>query len=140
MTRALSADLRRRTIAAVASGMTRRAAAVRFGVSSSSVIRWVAEWQASGRDHALKQGGDRRSHRIEAWSAFLLAAIETKADISLVELAETLAAEHGVRFAPSTIWRCLDRHDMTVKKNGARQRADTARRRTAARGLVCQSA
>ncbi|WP_198912246.1 helix-turn-helix domain-containing protein, partial [Acetobacter fallax] len=68
--------------------------------------------------------------------AFLLAAIETKADISLVELAETLAAEHGVRFAPSTIWRCLDRHDMTVKKNGARQRADTARRRTAARGLV----
>ncbi|NHO36287.1 helix-turn-helix domain-containing protein, partial [Acetobacter fallax] len=49
MTRALSADLRRRTIAAVASGMTRRAAAVRFGVSSSSVIRWVAEWQASGR-------------------------------------------------------------------------------------------
>ncbi|NHO33283.1 helix-turn-helix domain-containing protein, partial [Acetobacter fallax] len=63
MTRALSADLRRRAIAAVASGMTRRAATVRFGVSSSSVIRWVAEWQASGRDHALKQGGDRRSHR-----------------------------------------------------------------------------
>lgn len=58
---------------------------------------------------------DRHSHRIEAWSAFLLAAIETKADISLVELAETLAAEHGVRFAPSTIWRCLDRHDMTVR-------------------------
>ncbi|NHO36904.1 helix-turn-helix domain-containing protein, partial [Acetobacter fallax] len=49
MTRALSADLRRRAIAAVASGMTRRAATVRFGVSSSSVIRWVAEWQASGR-------------------------------------------------------------------------------------------
>lgn len=136
MTRALSADLRRRAIAAVASGMTRRAAAVRFGVSASSVIRWVAEWQASGREHALKQGGDRRSHRIEAWSTFLLAAIETKADISLVELAEKLAAEHGVRFAPSTIWRCLNRHDMTVKKNGARQRADTARRRTAARGLV----
>lgn len=136
MTRALSADLRRRTIAAVASGMTRRVAAVRFGMSSSSVIRWVAEWQARGRDHALKKGGDRRSQQIEAWSAFLLDAIETKADISLVELTETLAAEHGDRFAPSTIWRCLDRHDMTVKKNGARQRADAARRRTVSRGLV----
>ncbi|GBR09810.1 hypothetical protein AOE01nite_36450 [Acetobacter oeni] len=140
MTRALSTDLRQRALAAVASGMTRRAAASRFGISPSTVIRWVAEWRASGRDHALTQGGDRRSHRVEAWSDFLLAAIETKADISLIELAEKLATEHGVRFAPSTIWRCLDRHDMTVKKNGARQRADTTRRRRAARGLVRQSA
>lgn len=140
MTRALSSDLRRRTIAAVSSGMTRRAAAERFGVSASSVIRWVAEWRASGREHALRQGGDRRSHRIKAWSNVLLAAIEAKADISLIELAEKLATEHGVRFAPTTIWRCLDRYDMTVKKNGARQRADTARRRRAARSLVRQSA
>ncbi|BCI65893.1 hypothetical protein AAJCM20276_05170 [Acetobacter aceti] len=136
MTRALSADLRRRAIAAVASGMTRRAAAVRFGVSASSVIRWVAEWQASGREHALKQGGDRRSHRIEAWSTFLLAEIETKADISLVETGgETcggtrcpLCAEHDLAVPQPS------RHDR--QKNGARQRADTARRRTAARGLV----
>jgi len=98
----------------------------------------VPVWRPT--DHALKQGGDRRFHRIEAWSASLLAAIEARADISLVELAERLATEHGVRFAPSTIWRCLDRHDMTVKKNGARQRADTTRRRRAARGLVRQSA
>lgn len=136
MTRALSSDLRHRAIAAVASGMTRRAAAERFGVSASSVIRWVAEWRDSGRDHALKQGGDRRSHRVEVWTPRILAAVEAKADLSLVELAAMLEREHGVRFAPSTIWRCLDRHAMTVKKNGARQRADTARRRRAARGLV----
>ncbi|MDE7540956.1 hypothetical protein [Gluconobacter sphaericus] len=43
MTRALPANLRRRTITAVASGTTRRAAAVRFGLSSSCVIRWVTE-------------------------------------------------------------------------------------------------
>lgn len=66
MTRALSPDLQRRTIAAVSSGMTRRADAERFDVSASSVIRWVAEWRASGLEHALRQGGDRRSHRIEA--------------------------------------------------------------------------
>ncbi|MDT8870808.1 helix-turn-helix domain-containing protein [Komagataeibacter rhaeticus] len=125
MTRVLSADLRQRTLAAVASGMSRRAAAARFGVSSSSVIRWVAERRASGRDHALTQGGDRRSHRIEAWSDFLLAEVETQGDISLVELADRLATTHGVRFAPSTIWRCLDRHARTIK-NSARQRADTA--------------
>ncbi|WP_283092350.1 hypothetical protein [Gluconobacter wancherniae] len=44
MTRALSANLRRRTIAAIASGITHHTAAVRVDVSSSSVIRWVAEW------------------------------------------------------------------------------------------------
>jgi transposase len=140
MTRALSTDLRQRTLAAVASGMSRRAAAARFGVSSSSVIRWVAEWRASGRDHALTQGGDRRSHRIEAWSDFLLAEAEAQGDISLVELADRLATTHGVRFAPSTIWRCLDRHAMTIKKNSARQRADTARRRGKARGMVREPA
>lgn len=136
MTGAQWTDLRQHTLAAVASGMTRRSAASRFGVSPSSVIRWVAEWHASGRDHALRQGGDRRSQWIEARSGFLLAAVEAKGDISLVELADRLATEHGVRFAPSTIWRYLDRHAMTVKKNSVRQRADTNRRRGTARGVV----
>ncbi|MBB2169044.1 hypothetical protein HLH36_11850 [Gluconacetobacter aggeris] len=99
-----------------------------------SVIRWVAEWRASGREHAPRQGDDRRSHRIEAWSGVLLAAIEARADISLIALAEKLATEHGVRFAPSTIWRCLDRHDMIVKKTAhasEQTRPDVAERREA---------
>ncbi|WP_301274235.1 ATP-binding protein [Acetobacter senegalensis] len=54
---------------------------------------------------SIVSGGDRRSHRIEAWSGVLLAAIEVKADISLVKLAEQLqlATEHGGRFAPCMI-------------------------------------
>ena len=40
-----------------------------------------------------------------------------KVDITLVELAEMLRCEHGARFAPSTVWRFLDRHAMTLKKN-----------------------
>ncbi|MBV1825731.1 helix-turn-helix domain-containing protein [Komagataeibacter oboediens] len=79
MTGAQLTDLRQHTLAAVASGMTRRSAASRFGVSPSSVIRWVAEWHANGRDHALRQGGDRRSQWIEAWSGFLLAQSKPKA-------------------------------------------------------------
>lgn len=76
----------------------------------------MAEWRSSGRDHALTQGGDRRSHRVEAWADFLLVEVETKGDISLIELADRQVTEHGVRFAPGTIWRCLNRHIMTVKK------------------------
>lgn len=54
---------------------------------------------------SVVSGGNRRSHRIEAWSGVLLAAIEVKADISLVKLAEQLqlATEHGGRFAPCMI-------------------------------------
>jgi hypothetical protein len=61
-------------------------------------------------------------------------------DITLVELTEMLRREHGASFAPSTVWRFLDRHAMTVKKNGARRRAATGRRRRAAQSLVQRAA
>src|SRR3546814_5674998 len=69
-----------------------------------------------------------RSRRIEVHHDVILSAIEEQVDITLVELAEMLRSEHGAVFAPSTIWRFLDRHSMTIKKNSARQRAGAARR------------
>ena len=140
MAKSLSEDLRSRLIAAVDSGMSRRGAAARFGVSVASAIRWLREWHATGATCAKPRGGDLRSHRIEAYRDVILAAVEAKVDITLVELSQLLRDRHGVAFAPSTIWRCLDRHSMTLKKNGARQRAGTARRRSAATGLVRRAA
>lgn len=131
MAKSLSGDLRERVIAAVEGGLSRRAAAERFGVSASSAVRWAQ----SGVKTAKAQGGDRRSRRIEAFAGIILAAVDKKIDITLVELAEMLRAKHGQRFAPSTLWRFLDRHAMTLKKNRARQRAGAARRRHAAPGL-----
>ena len=66
------------------------------------------------------KGGDLRSQRIERHRDVILAAVNAQVDITLVELATLLRDQHGVSVAPSTIWRFLDRHDMTVKKNGAR--------------------
>lgn len=136
MTKSLSEDLRSRVIAAVDGGLSRRAAAARFGVGVASAIRWVREWRETGTTSAKPQGGDRRSRRIEAYRDIILTAIERQTDITLVEMAEMLRVEHGASFATSTIWRFLDRHAMTVKKNGARERAGTARRRRAASGVV----
>jgi hypothetical protein len=96
----------------------------------------LGPWRTAGTTRAMPQGGDQRSHRIEAYRDVILAVIDAQVDITLVELAEMLRKEHGASFAPSTIWRFLDRHAMTIKKNGTRQRADAARRRSAARGLV----
>jgi len=136
MTKSLSEDLRSRMIAAVDPGLSRRAAAERFGVGTASAIRWVREWRDTGSICVKPQGGDRRSRRIEAYREVILAAVEQQVDITLVEITDMLRADHGASFSASTIWRFLDRHAMTFKKNGARERAGAARRCRAASGLV----
>ena len=116
MAKYLSEDLRVRVIEAVGAGASRRQAAARFGVSVSSAIRWVAEWRTSGRTAPRVQGGDRRSDRVEAEAAFLLAQVTETPDITLAELREALWRERGLRVAVSTLWRFFDRRRITLKK------------------------
>jgi transposase len=136
MAKTLSEDLRVRVIAAVEAGLSRHAAAARFGIGVATAVRWLRAWHEEGATTAKARGGDRHSARIEAFGAAILEAIERQVDITLVELAELLEREHGERFAPSTIWRFLDRRGVSFKKNRARQRAGAARHRRAAAGLV----
>jgi transposase len=140
MAKTLSQDLRSRVIAAVQGGMSRRAAAERYAIGEATAIRWLREFTHSGATAAKPKGGDRRSHRIEAYGAVLLGVIEAQVDISLVELAELLQRDHGLSVAPSTVWRFLKRHDITIKKNGARQRTGSAGRGRAPSSLVRQPA
>ena len=123
MAKPLSEDLRMRVVRAVEGGMSRRAAAERFGVSPASAVRFVKEWRESGATSAKPQGGDQRSHRIEAHREVILGAIKAKPDLTLTEIADMLESKLGASFAPSSIWRFLDRHAITFKKNRARRRA-----------------
>jgi transposase len=116
MGKALSVDLRRRVVDAVAGGMSRRQAAVRFGVSASSAIRWTARAAATGEVAPRKQGGDRKSDRIEAHATFILAAIASAPDITLAELQGRLARDRGDHFGIGTLWRFFDRRGITFKK------------------------
>ena len=116
MGKPLSVDLRSRLVAAVAAGLSRRAAGERFGVSAASAIRWVHASNTTGTLEAKPQGGDMRSHHIEvfgpvieAFRHVVLGAIEAQKDISLVELAELLRSRHGASFAARTVWRFLVR-------------------------------
>ncbi|HZR90377.1 MAG TPA: helix-turn-helix domain-containing protein, partial [Bradyrhizobium sp.] len=45
---ALSEDLRIRVVRAVEGGLSRRAAAERFGISAASAVRFVKDWRESG--------------------------------------------------------------------------------------------
>lgn len=65
MGKPLPMDLRERVVGAVAEGMSRRAAAARFGVSAASAVRWAALQRDQGKPAAKPQGGDTRSAKIE---------------------------------------------------------------------------
>jgi len=115
MARALSLDLRKRVVDAVAEGVSCRQAAVRFGVSASSAIRWAAQIRSGGALAPMKQGGDRRSQRIEAEAAFILGAIAKQPDMTLAELQGKLK-ERGKRVGIGTLWRFFRRRRITLKK------------------------
>jgi len=129
MTKPLSPDLRIRIIQAVeGEGMSRRAAAERFGVAPSTAVELMRQWKATGAYGARPQGGDRRSGPIEAHAAELVALVESTPDITLAEIADHLFASHGERFVPSVVWRFFERRAISFKKNRARQRAGPSRR------------
>src|SRR5271168_5492938 len=124
---ALSVDLRERVVGAVEGGMSRNAAAKRFGVSIASAVRWVARFKATGGISPCSIGGDRRSHRIEAHRNYLLGLIRRQPDVTLLEIQERLIANCGERFSSSVIWRFFDRHEMTFKKRPRMPRNSDAR-------------
>ena len=73
---ALSDDLRKRVVEAVVlGGLSRNAAARRFGVSIASAVRWVTRYKTTGRISPSPSGGDRRSGRIEAQRDYLLGLV-----------------------------------------------------------------
>jgi len=115
MSKALSVDLRERVVQAVAAGVSCRAAAVRFGVSAASAIRWCARLRATGSVVPGALGGDRRSGRIEAHAARILELVARTPDLTLAELRAVLA-EAGVVVGRTSLWRLLDRHRLTRKK------------------------
>ena len=116
MAKALSVDLRRRVVDAVEAGASCRSAAARFGVGVSSAIRWVKRARQRGDLSPDKRGGNHRSHRIDAHTAFLIDLNTAEPDLTLAEIAERLDEAFGYRPLPSIVHRFFRRHDITRKK------------------------
>lgn len=83
MAKSLSFDLRSRVLAAIADGLSRRQAATRFGVSTSSAIRWQSLLRAGGDGRPKPPGGDRLSGRTDAHAGLIAAALDEVPDITL---------------------------------------------------------
>jgi transposase len=126
MARVLSQDLRDRVVGAIEGGLSCRAAAARFGVGAATAIRWRQLVLQHGRAVARKQGGDKRSGRIEAHADFLLALVEGEGDPTLAEMQVRLA-ERGTPVGIGTLHRFFARHGITRKKRRATPASRTAR-------------
>ena len=125
MSKVLSVDLRERVVWAVLAGVSCRPAAAQFGVSASSAIRWCARLHETGSVVPRALGGNRRSGRIEAHAPQILEVVARTPDLTLAEL-RTVLAKSGVAVGMATLWRLLDRHQITLKKRPRTRPSRTA--------------
>ena len=133
MPKPYSADLRQRAIALVEGGQSRRAVAKLLNLDKSTVILWVKEFRATGKQAALPMGG-RRRFALLSERAWLLARIAVAPDLTGRALRAELA-ERGTKVSYDAVWRFLREERLTFKKNSARRRAGQTGRRPQARAL-----
>ena len=127
MSAAYSQDLRNRVIDAVEKeGMSRRAAAQRFGVSESAAIKWVQRVERTGSRKAMSMGG-HRPEVLRPHHEFLMAVRAEQPDVTLEALSRRLLAERGVKADTSMLSRYFRRHGITFKKRRWLRASKTAR-------------
>jgi transposase len=114
MTRALSNDLRERVVAVVASGESCRVVALRFGVATSSVVKWGQRLRATGSVAPAKMGGRRRPV-LDPHRAFIVERIEQTSHLTLHGLKDELAAR-GVLVSHNAVWLFLRREGLSFKE------------------------
>ena len=136
MTKPLSQDLRIRVAGAVEGGSSRGEAAEPFGTEPSTAVKGPRLWTDTGAVEPRPQGGDQRSGRIKAPADAILGHVAATRDVIRAEIADRLEAEHGQRFAPSTVRRLVARRGVTSKKDCARRRAGKTALSRASAGLV----
>ena len=113
-----SLDLRERVVAAVAGGMSRAAAAHRFGVSRSSAIRWTKRAEETGSPAALPMGG-KKPLALAGEEDWIRARIEEKPDLTGRELLAELNGR-GIEVCYYAVWHFLDHAGLSFKKRMAR--------------------
>lgn len=115
--RRYSRDLRERIIRAVEEGEKQRKVAKRFGVSESSVKRYLQRKRKKGILEPNRIGGSKSIIEVAGLEAALLAQVKQHSDASLDEHVALLAKTSGVRIGRTSMWRTLKRLGLTRKKN-----------------------
>lgn len=114
---AYSKDLRIRVLADRDSGMTTKDVAAKFRVSVSWVNRLLQRRRETGTIAPRRQTVFKK-HAFAGQEDRLRALVDAQPDRTLAELREALRSSASL----SSVWRALDRLQLTVKKNRTRRR------------------
>jgi transposase len=124
MAAAYSIDLRERVIQDADAGLTSKDLAERYHVSRAWVDALKQRRRETGSITPLKQT-KFRGRVLAGYEAQLAALVAARPDATLAELREALRTSAAL----ATVWRELDRLQLTVKKNDSRRRTTPTRRR-----------
>ena len=128
-----SLDLRKRVVAAVAAGMSRKQAASHYQVSHSSAIRWTRRLSETGSPAALPMGG-KKPFTLADEETWIRNRVEEKPDMTGRELLAELN-QRGIEVGYYAVWHFLDHVGLSFKKKPARQRTGSRRRRAPAAAM-----
>jgi transposase len=126
MTSPYPEDFRKRLVAAVGKGLSRREAAELFQIGASTAINWVKRWEETGSVATKAMGGDQSSKIVGADADWVLALVRAKPDLTLTEIQTELRKQRRLEVSIAAVWRFLDKHGLRFKKKPARRRARAA--------------
>ncbi len=130
MPKPYSADLRQRAMALVEGGQSRRGAGKLLDLDKSTVILWVKEFRATGKQAAAAMGG-RRRFALLAERDWLLARTAAAPNLTGRALRAELAVR-GTKVSYDAGWRFLRDERLTFEKSlraAEQDRPDVARKR-----------
>ena len=113
--KAYSKDLRLRLLPARGRGMPQRKVAETFGVSASTVKRYLKLREETGGVEAKPIPGPPARKRAALEEA-LPAQVERNPDLTLAEHRELFEEERGVEVSTATMSRALERLSLPLKK------------------------
>jgi len=119
-----SMDLRTRVLADYDAGLAAQEVAAKLRVSVSWVNRLVQRRRETGEVEPRPQTVFKKQ-AFAGREDQLRALVDAQPDRTLAELREELHSSASL----SSVWRALDRLQLTVKKNGPRRRTASPRRR-----------
>jgi len=129
-----SEDVRQGVVQAIETGYSYEETAELYGVSVSSVSRFLTRWRGTGSVKPDKFGG-YKGYALAGHRSRLTQWVKDRPDITLSELQARLEKEKVV-VSQTAIFRFLRHLDFTFKKKPARGRTGPARRRRGTSGLA----
>lgn len=135
MARPYSTDLRERAVSAVETGgMSRHAAAARFGVAVSTVVIWVRRFRRTGSVAPDQIGGYKPRAIAGAHREWLLERCKAQ-DFTLRGLVGELA-QRGLKVDYRAVWAFVHTENLSYKKNLRGRRAKSPGRRPSPRAMA----